>query len=190
MQDLELRGAGNLLGREQHGDMLAVGFEMYVKLLDEAIRELRGTGQDMEIDPVLDLRYKGFLPKTYIESESLRVEMYKRLSAIRSDAELDELREEMHDRFGVIPEELNELFVIVRLRTLCRNAGIKLLREKENELQLVFEKSMVDIIGLLRKINENRRIFSISPKDHNTLHIYRVFKDNSEKFDFIKELFD
>jgi len=190
LKDLEIRGAGNILGREQHGDMLAVGFEMYVKLLDEAIRELRGTEQAMDIDPVLDLRYKGFIPKTYIESESLRVEMYKRLSAIRSDAELDELREEMHDRFGAIPGELNELFVIVRLRTLCRNAGIKLLREKENELQLVFEKSRVDIIGLLQKINENRRIFSISPKDHNMLHIYRVFKDNAEKFDFIKELFD
>jgi transcription-repair coupling factor (superfamily II helicase) len=190
LKDLEIRGAGNILGREQHGDILAVGFEMYVKLLDEAIRELRGKDQEMDIDPVLDLRYRGFIPKTYIESEKLRVEMYKRLSAIRSEAELEELREEMRDRFGAVPPELNELFVIVRIRTLCRNAGIKLLREKENELQLVFEKSRVDIIGLLQKVHENRRIFSISPKDHNTLHIYRVFKDNVEKFDLLKELFE
>ena len=190
LKDLEIRGAGNILGRQQHGDMLAVGFEMYVKLLDEAIRELRGTEQELEIEPVLDLRYRGFIPKTYIESERLRVEMYKRLSALRSDAELDEVREEMHDRFGAIPDELHELLVIVRLRTLCGNAGIKLLREKENELQLVFEKSRVDIIGLLQKVNENRRIFSISPRDHNILHIYRVFKNNAEKYDFLKELFD
>jgi transcription-repair coupling factor (superfamily II helicase) len=190
LKDLEIRGAGNLLGREQHGDMLAVGFEMYVKLLDEAIRELRGTDQDLPVDPVLDLRYKGFIPKHYIESEKLRVEMYKRLSAVMNENELEELHEEMRDRFGAIPEELNELFVIVRLRTLCRNVGIKLLREKENELQLVFEKSRVDIIGLLQKIHENRRIFSISPKDHNTLHVYRVFRDNAEKYDFIRELFD
>jgi transcription-repair coupling factor (superfamily II helicase) len=190
LKDLEIRGAGNLLGREQHGDMLAVGFEMYVKLLDEAIRELQGTDQAMDIDPVLDLRYRGFIPTSYIDSEKLRVEMYKRLSAVQDDAELDDLREEMHDRFGAIPDELNELFVIVRLRTLCRNTGIRLFREKENELQLVFEKSRVDIIGLLQKVHENRRIFSISPRDHNTLHIYRVFKDNAEKFDFMKELFE
>jgi transcription-repair coupling factor (superfamily II helicase) len=190
LKDLEIRGAGNLLGREQHGDMLAVGFEMYVKLLDEAIRELRGADQDIPVDPVLDLRYRGYIPKHYIESEKLRVEMYKRLSAVMTENELEELHDEMRDRFGAVPEELNELFVIVRLRTLCRNVGIKLLREKDNELQLVFEKSRVDIIGLLQKIHENRRIFSISPKDHNTLHIYRAFSDNAEKFNFIRELFD
>jgi transcription-repair coupling factor (superfamily II helicase) len=190
LKDLEIRGAGNILGRQQHGDMLAVGFEMYVKLLDEAIRELRGTEQEVEIDPVLDLRYRGFIPKSYIESERLRVEMYKRLSAVRSEVELEELREEMQDRFGAIPGELHELFVIVNLRTLCRNVGIKIFREKENELQLTFERSRVDIIKLIQKVSVNKKMYSISPRNHSTLYVYRAFNSNTEKYNFLKELFD
>jgi len=191
LKDLEIRGAGNLLGREQHGDMLAVGFEMYVKLLDEAIRELKG-GEDTEVgfDPVLDVRYKGFIPKSYIESERLRIEIYKRLVAVRNRDELDELKEELKDRFGRMPEELNELFNVVKLRILCRDVGIRILREKENELQLIFEKSKVDILRLISKINKNKRIFNISPRDYNTLHVYKVFQDNIEKYEFLKDLFD
>jgi transcription-repair coupling factor (superfamily II helicase) len=190
LKDLEIRGAGNLLGRQQHGDMLAVGFEMYVKLLDDAVRELRGADEVMAVDPVLDLRYRGFIPISYIESERLRVEMYKRLSSARTELELQDLREEMEDRFGSLPGELDELFLIVQLRILCRNAGVKVLRERENELLLTFEKSRVDIIGLLQKINQDKKLFLISPKDYNTLHVYRGFSSNVEKYEFLKELFD
>jgi len=191
MKDLEIRGAGNILGREQHGDMLAVGFEMYVKLLDEAIRDLKeGEPAEPEIEPVIDIRYKGYIPGSYIESEKLRIEMYKRFAAVRGEDELEQLREELVDRFGPVPEELEELINVLKLKLLCREVGIKQLREKENELVLVFEKSRVDLITLVQKINKNRRIFSISPRDYNTLHIYRVFRDNIEKFDFLKDLFD
>jgi hypothetical protein len=68
--------------------------------------------------------------------------------------------------------------------------GVRYLKERENELQLTFEQSRVDIIGLIRKINTNRRIFSISPKDYNTLHIYRNFKNSDERYTFLEELFD
>jgi len=191
LKDLELRGAGNILGREQHGDILAVGFEMYVKLLDEAIRELKeGEGAEREIDPVLDVRYKGFIPKGYIESEKLRIEIYKRLAGVRKKTELDELREEVVDRYGPIPSELDELFNLVRLKILARKVGVKMLREKEDELQLIFEKSKVDILSLIAKIHKNKKLFSISPRDYNTLHIYRHFGDSLEKFEFLKGLFE
>jgi transcription-repair coupling factor (superfamily II helicase) len=191
MKDLELRGAGNILGREQHGDMLMVGFEMYVKLLDDAIRELQqGKPLEEPLEPVLEVKYRGYIPRTYIDSEKLRIEIYKRLSGVRSKEELDELQEEVLDRFGPMPEELIELFLMVRLKTLCRDVGIKVLKEKENELQLTFEKSKIDIIGLIQKIDKNRKIYSISPRDYNTLHVYRVFNDNTEKLQFLKDLFD
>ncbi len=191
MKDLEIRGAGNILGREQHGDMLAVGFEMYVKLLNEAIEELQHRGHvSIEIEPVMDIKYRGFIPKSYIESENLRIEIYKRLAGLRSKGELDELKEELSDRFGTLPDELIKLFSLIRLRILCKDAGISHLRERDNELELTFEKSKVDIISLIQKINENKKIFSISPKDYNTLHIYKMFEDNIDKLDFLKELFD
>jgi len=191
MKDLEIRGAGNILGREQHGDMLAVGFEMYVKLLDEAIRELKqGYAVEPELEPVLDIQYKGFIPDSYIESERLRIEIYKRFAGIKNMEELELMKEELTDRFGSIPDELKELFIVLRLKILCRDVGIKQLKEKEDELLLVFEKSKVDLISLIQKINKNRRIFNISPRDSSTLHVYRVFSNNIEKFDFLKELFD
>ncbi len=190
LKDLEIRGAGNILGSQQHGEMLTVGFEMYVKLLDEAIRELKGEVEEAEIEPVLDLSYKAFIPKQYIESEKLRIEIYKRLAAVKSGKEFEELRSEMKDRFGKIPALVEELMNVVLLRILCRDVGIRYLRERENELQLTFEQSRVDIIGLIQKISRNRKIFSISPKDYNTLHIYRVFQNNDERYEFLKELFE
>ncbi|MCK4803041.1 MAG: transcription-repair coupling factor [Spirochaetes bacterium] len=191
LKDLEIRGAGNILGREQHGDMLTVGFEMYVKLLDEAIRELQhGQPVEVEIDPVLEIKYRGFIPGTYVESEKLRIEIYKRLAGVKREEELDEFKVELLDRFGAIPRQLQELFTVVRLRVLCRNVGIKCLREKENELQLIFEKSRVDIIKLVQKVNKNKRLFSISPKNYNTLYVYRMFQDNTAKLEFLKDFFD
>jgi len=190
LKDLEIRGAGNILGHQQHGEMLAVGFEMYVKLLDEAIRELKGIHEEIEIKPVLDVQYRGYIQENYIESEKLRVEIYKRFACIKGNDELDDLKEELTDRFGVIPEPLTELFKVVQLRALCKNVGIKHLREKENGLQLTFEKSRVDIISLIQKIEKNRKMFSISPRDYNTLHIYRVFENSEEKYNFLRDLFD
>ncbi|RKY01455.1 MAG: transcription-repair coupling factor, partial [Spirochaetes bacterium] len=191
MKDLEIRGAGNILGREQHGDILAVGFEMYVKLLDEAIRKLKeGEAYQEEIEPVLDLKYRGFIPREFIQSEKLRIEIYKRLASVRNCSELNALIEEVIDRFGRIPESFENLIDVVKIRILCKEVGIRYLREKENEIQVTFEKSRINILNLIKKINEDRSIFSISPKDYNTLYIYKSIPDNRAKFEFLKELFD
>ena len=191
MKDLEIRGAGNILGREQHGDILAVGFEMYVKLLDEAIKRLKeGEAYQEEIEPVLDLKYRGYIPENFIQSEKLRIEIYKRLASVRHQKELALLIDEIKDRFSEIPEPLENLIDVVKIRILCKDVGIRNLREKENEIQITFEKSRVNILALIQKINKNRKIFSISAKNYNTLHVYKVILDNKEKYEFLKELFD
>ncbi|MFW6139345.1 MAG: transcription-repair coupling factor [Spirochaetota bacterium] len=190
LKDLEIRGAGNILGREQHGEMLAVGYEMYVKLLDEAIAELKNEHVEKKIDPVIDVKYSGYIPKQYIPSEKLRIEFYKKLAGVRKKGELEEIREELADRFGPLPVEMHELLTVVELKNICRDVGIKQLKEMENELQLIFEKSRVDIITLIKKINQNRRIFQISPSDYSTLHVYKIFQGNRQKLEFLKELFD
>jgi transcription-repair coupling factor (superfamily II helicase) len=163
---------------------------MYVKLLDEAIRELTGVEEEVEIEPVLDLRFRGYIPEGYVESERLRIEIYKRLASIKKMSELLDLREEMVDRFGALPEVCEELLRVVKLRIMCRDVGIKYMRELENELQVTFEKSKVDIISLIQKIHQNRKHLSISPRDPNTLHIYRNLKTTEEKYEFLRELFD
>ena len=191
MKDLEIRGAGNILGREQHGDMLAVGFEMYVKLLDEAIRELKeGPEYEREIEPHIDLEYRGYIPESYIESERLRIEMYKRMAQLRNHDELLDLKEEMRDRFGPLPPEVYELFNILKLKLLCKDVGVKAIHSRDGYLQLTFEKSKVDIISLIQKIAKDRKLFRISPEDYNNLIINRSFNDNVEMYDFLRELFD
>ena len=111
-------------------------------------------------------------------------------NGINTENEFDTLKEEITDRFGAPYPEAVELFNIVRLRILCKEVGIRSLREKDNEIELSFEQSRVDIISLLQKVNANKRIYSISPTDHNTLHVFKVFEDNIQKLSFLKDLFN
>lgn len=125
IRDLEIRGAGNILGPQQHGHIQAVGFDMYLALLQEAIAELRGTKREEEIFlPSVDLPVNAYIPENYILSSSIRLDFYKRIANCKSREELEELREEMKDRFGEPPLETKNLFRIMELRFLAKEAGL------------------------------------------------------------------
>ena len=100
MRDLEIRGAGNLLGAQQHGHIAAVGYDLYSKLLAEAVRELAGGQTDATVDPVISVAVEGFLPDEYVPEVNQRLAFYKRLAGATSDAEVADLRAELADRFG------------------------------------------------------------------------------------------
>lgn len=128
-RDLEIRGAGNLLGAEQHGHLRAVGYETYCQLLEEAVRELRGEEAPpppttVELRLGLDLR----LPEVYISEESLRLAVYRRVAATRTDAEIEELAEELRDRFGPSPPTLDHLLLHQRVRRKAEGLGITRIR--------------------------------------------------------------
>jgi transcription-repair coupling factor (superfamily II helicase) len=124
MKDLEIRGAGNLLGGEQSGHIADVGFDLYVRLVGEAVQEFKGDAEP-ELDEVrIELPVDAHLPHDYIPSERLRLEMYKRLAEVRVDEEVDLLREEMVDRYGAPPVEVESLLLVARFRGRARRAGI------------------------------------------------------------------
>ena len=124
MKDLEIRGAGNLLGGEQSGHIADVGFDLYVRLVGEAVAEFKG-GTEEELKEVrIELPVDAHLPHDYIPSERLRLEMYKRLAEVRSDGDVDELRAEMVDRYGNPPIEVESLLFVARFRARCRRAGV------------------------------------------------------------------
>lgn len=124
MKDLEIRGAGNLLGGEQSGHIADVGFDLYVRLVGEAVQEFKGEGEQ-ELDEVrIELPVDAHLPHDYIPSERLRLEMYKRLAEVRADEDVDLLREEMVDRYGNPPVEVESLLLVARFRGRARRAGI------------------------------------------------------------------
>ncbi|HEV2357753.1 MAG TPA: transcription-repair coupling factor [bacterium] len=124
MRDLEIRGAGNLLGPEQHGHLAAVGFDLYMRLLDEAIRELRGEIVEETSDPTVDLGVEAFLPESYVDAPAQRVAAYRRLADARTPDDAAEAIAELRDRYGPLPAPAQRLAGVIRLRALARSAGV------------------------------------------------------------------
>ncbi|MDQ3325634.1 MAG: transcription-repair coupling factor [Actinomycetota bacterium] len=124
MKDLEIRGAGNLLGGEQSGHIADVGFDLYVRLVGEAVAEFRGDTQAVEPEVSIELPVDAHLPHEYVPSERLRLEVYKRLAAVHNDAETDEVRAELVDRYGEPAAPVETLLQVARLRTRVRAAGL------------------------------------------------------------------
>ncbi len=141
LSDLEIRGAGNILGAEQHGFMAAVGFEMYTRMLAEAVDMLRGRRPAPEPSPIrLDLPGSAFLPDQYVADSGGKLEAYRRFAKVRSDADADALRTELRDRYGPIPQPVEGLFTAVRVRMAAEAAGVPEVRAEERQVTLKWAK--------------------------------------------------
>ncbi|HMR49793.1 MAG TPA: transcription-repair coupling factor [Arachnia sp.] len=125
MRDLELRGAGNLLGEDQSGHIEGVGFDLYLRMVGEAVAQYRGEQGEPEPQMRVEIPVDANLPTTYIESERLRLEMYKQIAEIRSQEDIDAARAELLDRYGPLPDEVEALLGVAALRNLCREHGIQ-----------------------------------------------------------------
>ena len=124
MKDLEIRGAGNLLGGEQSGHIADVGFDLYVRLVGEAVSEFRGDTAEELPETKIELPVDAHLPHDYVPSERLRLEMYKRLAEVRSDEDVAAIREELVDRYGEPPAPVASLLEVARFRARARAAGL------------------------------------------------------------------
>jgi transcription-repair coupling factor (superfamily II helicase) len=124
MKDLEIRGAGNLLGGEQSGHIADVGFDLYVRLVGEAVNEFKGEAPQEAAEVRIELPIDAHLPHGYVPSERLRLEMYKRLAEVRTDDDVAQLREELLDRYGEPPEPVRSLLEVARFRARARQAGL------------------------------------------------------------------
>ena len=125
MKDLEIRGAGNLLGGEQSGHIADVGFDLYVRLVGEALAEYKGESKETNDEMRLELPLNAYLPHDYVQAERLRLEMYKRIAACQSDADIAEVEAEMLDRYGILPQPVQTLMQVARLRQVARAAGLR-----------------------------------------------------------------
>jgi transcription-repair coupling factor (superfamily II helicase) len=125
MRDLEIRGAGNLLGAQQHGHIAAVGYDLYSKLLAEAVRELQGQPSTAAVDPVISAPAEGFLPEEYVPEVNQRLALYKRLAGAADEETVADIRTELADRFGAPPREVEQLIDVVRIRLAARRLGVE-----------------------------------------------------------------
>ncbi len=141
MMDLEIRGAGNLLGAEQHGHLAAVGFSLYSQMLAEAVAELKGEMPTRSEPSVsIDLPVAAYLPTDYIESDLLRVNLYRRLAGLRSLEELAAFRDELVDRFGALPAPAENLIYLMKLKILSAETGVRSIRNTNGHLQLEIQR--------------------------------------------------
>lgn len=147
MRDLEIRGAGNILGAKQHGHMEAVGYDLYCKMLNEAVKRLKGESVYEEIfDTTVDIDIDAFIPSTYIKSEAIKLDTYKRIAEIGSEEEFLDMQEELVDRFGELPTCVNNLVNIAYIKSLAHNAFITQVVHKNNEIKLVmYNKAHVKV---------------------------------------------
>jgi transcription-repair coupling factor (superfamily II helicase) len=188
MKDMEIRGAGNLLGREQSGNIFSVGYDLYVRLLDEAIRKLQSEAYEPETETLLELEYTGFIPNSYIDSAVEKMEVYKKIAAIKSKDEIEQLHAEIDDRFGPPPSEVLSLLSLAEMRIICREIAVSSLREHGGVVRVEFTRvAKVNVDRLLRMIKEGGGRIKLDPKAPNVVLLQTGKIGLKEKSEFIRE---
>lgn len=139
MRDLEIRGAGNLMGSAQHGHMAAIGYDLYCKMLEDTIKVIKGEIDKEVVDTVVDIKVNAYIPNDYIEDEVTKIEIYKKIASIESKEEKEEIVEEIIDRFGDIPTSVNNLIDISYIRILGKNLGIIEIKDKNAVIDIKFD---------------------------------------------------
>ena len=164
LHDLEIRGAGNLLGDQQSGQITAVGFELYTEMMEKAIQELKGEEILPEVDPEIRLGISAYFPDNYIPDANQRLYFYKRLASLRSSRELDELKEEIKDRFGPYGSVVENLFLVMNLRRTLKHFLVQQISVSDGKVFLLFHpESPVKVERLLELIRKQKSRFRLSP---------------------------
>lgn len=155
MRDLEIRGAGNILGSAQSGNMAAVGYDMYCRLIQGAVNRIRGIDDKPEIETSIKLDVDAFIPSSYIAGEDVKIEIYKRVAMVESQMEADKILSELKDRFGDVPESVSTLLDVAVFKSVCQRAGI--LQVDSMPRGIVFtlsEQNNIDNAKLMKQMNK------------------------------------
>lgn len=149
MRDLEIRGAGNLLGAEQHGHMEAVGYDLYCKMLNEAVKEAKGVKRQESFETTIDLNVDAYIPESYIPNEFQKLDVYKRIAGIENDEEYEDMLEELMDRFGEPPKAVQNLLAIAALKAMAHRLYVTEVKQLGEEFRLTMhERAQVNPAGI------------------------------------------
>lgn len=189
MKDMEIRGAGNLLGRDQSGNVYSVGFDMYVRLLNEAVNRLMASeNYQAEEEVLLELEYTGFIPETYIKNPQIKMEIYKKIASVVKSEDLDSVYLELNDRFGPIPEEVLSLLSLAQIRILCKKLHVSKIKEFHGKASVEFSRvSDINVDKVVRLLSESSGTVQLDAKKPNILYLNTGKIDLKTKSEFIKE---
>ncbi len=197
LRDMEIRGVGNILGAEQHGHMLSVGFDLYCKLLGDTVQELQGTGFESELESTIsvDLNVTAFFPEYWLNDAEQRMMEYKRLSIIRSENELEALISEWEDRFGRMPNETKNLTEIVRIKLLAKKAGVTSISQDAQGIKLLANMRLQAWLQIQKSLPEylqSQTVFKSGAVGSPNAQPYIVIKTTSmnpdQQLESIKEI--
>ena len=188
MKDMEIRGAGNLLGKDQSGDVYSVGFDLYLRLLEDAVKKLSDENYAEQNEVLLELEYTGFIPETYIKNLQTKMEIYKKVASISTKEEYERVYAELEDRFGPVPDEVYSLLSLAEIRVICKKLNIATLKERQGIVQIEFAKvSNISVEKVLRLIKESGGRVKLDPHKPNFLILQTGKIGLKEKSQFIRE---
>lgn len=180
MRDLEIRGAGNILGAEQHGHMAAVGYDLYCKLLNEAVSSMKGEHILDEFETKIDLNVDAFIPPSYIRNEMQKLNMYKQIAVITSEEEYSDMQDELIDRFGEIPGNVMNLLAIALIKGMAHKAWITEITNIDGSIRIVmYRQAEIDTSGIPELIEKYKGKMKFIP-DSNPYFIYAPEKKNND----------
>ena len=182
MRDLEIRGAGNLLGAEQSGHMEAVGYDLYCKMLNEAVKEAKGVAVEEKYETSIDINTNAFIPPSYVSNELQKLDIYKRIAGIETEDEAEEMLEELIDRFGEPPKSVQNLLAIARLKFFAHSLYVKEVSQKSNELKLVmYEKAKINPALIPQVVQQLAPFLKFVADAKNPYFVYTLNGNSKEK---------
>ncbi len=193
MRDLEIRGAGNVLGAEQHGHMEAVGYDLYCKLLNQAVQALQGRrSEEEEFETVVECDIDAYIPSTYIRNEYQKLDIYKRISSIENEEEHMDMQDELMDRFGDIPRPVDNLLVVASLKALAHRAYVTEVKVNRQEVRLtMYQNARLDTDGIPEMIQGYRGALKFQLGEEPYFHYIdhkKNHKDCGAMMEMAKEL--
>ena len=186
MRDLEIRGAGSLMGELQHGHMEQVGYDMYCRLLDEVVKEIRGEEIQEEQDVQIDLNVSSYIPDEFISDSSQKIEIYQNIALCKSEEDIAEVNEMIMDRFGKIPNEINNLLEISRIKRLAREKHVLKINQKGNNIVYHFDRELFDLEIVSKLIMKYKTRIKFSPSSNP----YLTFTLNGNVLEEIKKFIE
>lgn len=192
MSDLEMRGAGSILGRQQHGNVEAVGYDLYVKMLSEAVRNLKNdlpANDGLEYDTTVDLRISAYIPPKYIPNENQKMDIYKRIASVETEEDLSDMRDELIDRYGEMPASVDNLLQISALRALAHSAMVTQITGGYGELRIVmFAKANVNMDRLLALLKQYEGRLNMKADGDQPTFVYSTMRGGHRDTENVTEI--